>query len=145
MDTILPDLDATRVAARTLVSELPVGALVLLDGPLGAGKTTFVSAMVEAIGGDVPVTSPTYGLVHERPTPQGTVVHADAYRLADPHELVGLGLDEYLDRARFVAVEWGGPLADTYPEAYRIVLRRDVANEQTRHLTVHRPVREGTS
>jgi tRNA threonylcarbamoyladenosine biosynthesis protein TsaE len=122
--TELPDEAATRVYAAELARRLPTGALLLLDGPLGAGKTTLVAALVAALGGPARTSSPTYTLVHEYPTPQGPVVHVDAFRLGDPGQLAALGLDDYLDRARLVVVEWGGPLAEAYPEAWRLRLER---------------------
>jgi tRNA threonylcarbamoyladenosine biosynthesis protein TsaE len=63
------------------------------------------------------VTSPTYTLVHEYPTPEGPLIHIDAYRLPDPAALAGLGLDDYLERSRLVVVEWGAPLLKLYPDA----------------------------
>ncbi len=124
MPTTLVDETATRAYAAGLAERLPSGALLLLEGPLGAGKTTLVAALVVALGGTARTSSPTYTLVHEYPTPQGTVVHIDAYRLGDPAQLNALGLDDYLERARLVAIEWGGPLAAAHPEAWRLRLER---------------------
>lgn len=120
----LADETETRAFAVRLARQLPHGALLLLDGPLGAGKTTLVAALVAALGGPERTSSPTYTLIHEYPTPHGDVIHIDAYRLPDPTALDELGLDDYLDRARLVAVEWGGPLARTHPEAWRLTLDR---------------------
>ncbi len=122
----LPDPAATRAFAVTVAHTLPQGQLLVLTGPLGAGKTTFVAALVAALGSDADVTSPTYTLVHEYPTDEGVVVHVDAYRL-DP----GLDLDEaldlgaYLDRARAVVVEWGAGLLTVHPEAWHLHLERE--------------------
>jgi tRNA threonylcarbamoyladenosine biosynthesis protein TsaE len=133
----LADEAATRAFARELAGLLPHGALLTLDGPLGAGKTTLIAAMVAALGGPERVSSPTYTLIHEYPTPEGPIVHVDAYRLGDPDALEGFGLDEYLDRARLVAVEWGGALADLRPEAWRLRLDRstDAPEARTAELT----------
>ena len=124
MSTTLVDEAATRAFAARLARELPPGALLLLDGPLGAGKTTLIAALVAALGGPDRTSSPTYTLIHEYPTPDGPIVHVDAYRLGDPEALDAFGLDDYLGRARLVAVEWGGALADRYPEAWRLRLER---------------------
>jgi tRNA threonylcarbamoyladenosine biosynthesis protein TsaE len=133
----LADEAATRAFARELAERLPPGALLLLDGPLGAGKTTLIAALVAALGGPERVSSPTYTLIHEYPTPQGPIVHVDAYRLGHPDALEGFGLDEYLERARLVAVEWGGALAERRPDAWRLRLDRspDAPDARSAELT----------
>lgn len=120
----LRSLEDTRAWARAWAPRFPHGSLLLLAGPLGAGKTTVIAALAEALGSDARVSSPTYTLIHEYPSPAGPIVHADAYRLPSAEALLDLGLDDALDRARLVAVEWGAPLATRYPEAWQLRLRR---------------------
>lgn len=114
---ILRTLDDTDALARQLIERLPPGSLLLLDGPLGAGKTTLVQRMARAAGSTATVTSPTYTLIHEVPTPKGLLTHVDAYRLRSPEALFELGLEDYLDRSWLVVVEWGAPLREHLPEA----------------------------
>jgi tRNA threonylcarbamoyladenosine biosynthesis protein TsaE len=120
----LDDLAATATLAHETAEALPHGALLVLSGPLGAGKTTFVRALARSLESDADVTSPTYTLVHEYPTPAGPLVHVDAYRLESAASLEGLGLDEYLERARVVVVEWGEALLAPYPEALHLAFDR---------------------
>ncbi len=120
----LPDDDASAALARATVAALPAGALLVLTGPLGAGKTTFVRHLARALGSPAEVTSPTYALVHEYPTPAGTLVHVDAYRLRGAAALRALGLDEQRERARLTVVEWGEALLADEPEAYHLALDR---------------------
>lgn len=108
----LPDLAALEAFARDAAARLPSGGLLVLSGPVGAGKTTFVRALAAALGSDADVTSPTYALVHEYPTPRGTLVHVDAYRLGDARALHALALDELAERAALTVVEWGAGLLD---------------------------------
>ena len=124
---ILRTLDDTDALARRLTDRLPEGSLLLLDGPLGAGKTTLVQRIARAAGSDAAVTSPTYTLIHEVPTPKGLLTHIDAYRLPGPEALFDLGLDDYLDRSWLVAVEWGAGLREHLPEAalLKLELRPD--------------------
>lgn len=131
----LPDLAATRALARSVAEVLPQGGILLLSGPLGAGKTTFVAALVAALGSEADVTSPTYTLVHEYPTERGPVVHVDAYRLAPHVDLESaLDLDGYLTRARTVVVEWGERLLPAFPSAWHLTIER-TAERRTAHWT----------
>lgn len=116
--------------AWALADRLPQGSLLVLSGALGAGKTTLTRYLAEALASDANVSSPTYTLVHEYPTPQGPLVHVDAYRLDDATALLELGLDEMMERARLVVVEWGDALLDLYPEAFRLRIERDGASRR---------------
>jgi tRNA threonylcarbamoyladenosine biosynthesis protein TsaE len=129
--------DTGRLAAEILRRTKP-GSLLLLEGPLGAGKTTFVSLLARELGSSAAVSSPTYTLIHEYPTPQGLLVHVDAYRLPDVQALLDLGFDEYLDRARLVVVEWGAALLEVYPEAMLLRISLDPSGMRTASLEVSR-------
>lgn len=115
---MLQSLADTQAFAEALARRLPDGALLLLNGPLGAGKTTLVQFLAKALGFTGEVTSPTYTLIHEYPTPQGLIVHIDAYRMADQEELYHLGLEDYLPEARLILIEWGKP--EVFPEALQL-------------------------
>ncbi|MEM6641074.1 MAG: tRNA (adenosine(37)-N6)-threonylcarbamoyltransferase complex ATPase subunit type 1 TsaE [Pseudomonadota bacterium] len=88
----------------------PQGALMTLDGPLGAGKSTLVRAMLRAAGVGGPVPSPTYALVEPYVLPGLTVLHLDLYRLSDPDELAMLGLDQWRGPDTVTLVEWSSRL-----------------------------------
>lgn len=106
----LKALEDTQALAREVLPLLPRGAVVALEGPLGAGKTTFVRFLAEALGFPGQVTSPTYTLIHTYPTPEGPLVHADLYRLKDPKLLLPQ-LWSAGEGARLIVVEWGEPEA----------------------------------
>lgn len=82
------------------------GRTVLLSGEVGAGKTTLAQALARGLGVTVPVTSPTFTLVHEYPVPEGVVRHLDLYRLSGPEALDALGWDELLAGDAVTLVEW---------------------------------------
>lgn len=109
----LPNKAATQRLAAELAPLLAAGDLLLLDGPLGAGKTFFTRALARALGlGDhARVTSPTFTLVHEYAT-EPLLVHADLYRLSDDERGVyELGLSSRRDDGALLVVEWGLPFA----------------------------------
>ncbi|GIW33861.1 tRNA (adenosine(37)-N6)-threonylcarbamoyltransferase complex ATPase subunit type 1 TsaE [Meiothermus sp.] len=116
----LESLEDTRTLGLKLAKTLPEGTLVLLTGPMGAGKTALVKFIAEGLGFKGEVTSPTYTLIHEYPTPAGLVVHIDAYRMADQEELYHLGLEDYLPEARLVLIEWGKP--EVFPDSLEVRL-----------------------
>ena len=79
--------------------------MVALSGPLGAGKTTFVRAIVEELHGADETTSPTFTFRH-RYAGTPPIDHLDLYRIEDPRECVELGLEESFDGRSIVLVEW---------------------------------------
>ncbi len=108
---LLPSKPATSRLAADLAPLLRGGDLLLLDGPLGAGKTFFARALARSLGlgADARVTSPTFTLVHEYAT-EPPLVHADLYRLSDDERGVfELGLLGQRDDGALLVVEWGVP------------------------------------
>lgn len=104
----------TREAGRQIAGLLRGGEVLSLEGPLGAGKTTFVQGLAEGLGCRADeVSSPTFTLVHEYPDGHLPFVHLDLYRLESPEELAALGFDDLLSGSTIAAIEWG----DKFPEA----------------------------
>jgi len=102
----------TRRLAGALAPLCRPGDLVLLTGPLGAGKTVFAQGFADALGVEGPVTSPTFTLVRQYscgPNAAGIeqLVHADLYRLDTLAEVLDLALPELVDDAAVGLVEWG--------------------------------------
>jgi tRNA threonylcarbamoyladenosine biosynthesis protein TsaE len=107
MRIALPDEAATIALAQQLAGALPertAGLTLLLQGDLGAGKSTFARALIRALGHAGAVPSPTYTLVEPYDLPGGTVYHVDLYRVSSEDELRYLGWIE-LDEG-FRIVEW---------------------------------------
>jgi tRNA threonylcarbamoyladenosine biosynthesis protein TsaE len=122
---VIPHHELIHKAYASVVEALlsaPRGSLIILTGTLGAGKTTLVQALAKALESDAQVSSPTYTLIHEYPTPQGTLVHIDAYRLPKADALLDLGLEDYLERSKLVVVEWGEGLLKHFPDAWQVTL-----------------------
>jgi tRNA threonylcarbamoyl adenosine modification protein YjeE len=96
--------------------------VVALEGDLGAGKTELARAVIRSLAGsDIPVPSPTFTLLQAYDLPGLTVTHADLYRLADPSEVLELGLDEAWEQGA-VLVEWPERAGDLLP-AERLTVR----------------------
>lgn len=114
---MLADETATRQAGARLAKLLRAGDVVLLDGPLGAGKTTLVRFLVAALGGDpAQVASPTFTLLH-RYAARVPVIHVDAYRLQGPAGLAGLGFDELAEDGIGI-IEWSERVAAALDPAF---------------------------
>jgi tRNA threonylcarbamoyladenosine biosynthesis protein TsaE len=109
----VPTADAMRDLGRRLATGLRAGDLLVLTGPLGAGKTTLVQGIGEGLGVRGPITSPTFVIARVHPSLTGgpALVHADAYRLGGVAEIDDLDLDSSTATS-VTAVEWGEGLAE---------------------------------
>ena len=118
-----PDLAATEALGHRLAGLLFPGAVVALIGPLGAGKTHFVRAVVEGLGGDGRrVSSPTFALIHEYSAPL-PVYHFDTYRLPSEAAFADLGVSEYFDGDGVCLIEWADRVKGVLPaEHLRITI-----------------------
>lgn len=111
----LPDETDTARFGAALARVLQPGDTVLLEGPIGAGKTHLARAVIQTllqVPEDVP--SPTYTIVQTYDGNGFEIWHADLYRLTETSELVELGLTEAFDNA-LVLIEWPDRLGDTAP------------------------------
>jgi tRNA threonylcarbamoyladenosine biosynthesis protein TsaE len=125
----LPDAESTRAYGRAVAALLRPGDLVVLTGPLGAGKTTLVQGIGTGLGVRGQVASPTFIIarVHPSLAHGPALVHVDAYRLGSLDELEALDLDESLGDSVTV-VEWGEGLVEVLSEdRLEVVLDRGQA------------------
>jgi tRNA threonylcarbamoyladenosine biosynthesis protein TsaE len=118
--TITHSESETAAVGRDLAPTLNPGAVVLLFGDLGAGKTAFVRGLAEGLG--VPaedVSSPTFTLMQEYRGGRVTLIHVDLYRLSDAREIDDLGLEELGEHA-VLAIEWAERLPRAMKEAVEV-------------------------
>ena len=132
----LPDEAATTAFGTALAAELRPGDLVLLEGDLGAGKSTLARALIRALVGDraLEVPSPSFSLVQPYESAVGPILHADLYRLGSAGEVDELGLFDRPDA--IVIVEWPERAPDLARRATLTLALAIPAGGQGRELVV---------
>ena len=130
------DLAGLTQVAANLAPQLCPGTIVTLSGPMGAGKTTFVRALITALDGDpAQVASPTFALLH-RYAARCPIIHVDAWRLRAAQELTALGFDELAADA-IALIEWPERAAEALSSVdWRIELAH--VSETQRQIRVQR-------
>ena len=112
---VINNIKQTKKLAQAFAKLLVGGEVILLNGDLGAGKTTFTKFVLQALGVKDNITSPTFTLMHEYKTKKFNIYHFDMYRLPDANEATALGFEEYLyseDKSNIVFVEWAENIKD---------------------------------
>ena len=113
--TLRKSTDAPEIA-RLLLQGYPEARVLAFHGDLGAGKTTLIKAMGQALGVADAMSSPTFALVNEYRSGAGDPVHHfDLYRLKDAAELDAIGFSEYLDSGHYCFIEWPELAAELLP------------------------------
>ncbi len=133
---ILGDEAATLAAGAALAGQLRAGDVVAMTGDLGAGKTTLVRGLLQALGHEGEVPSPSFAIVQPYEDIDPPVWHADLYRLNDRSELAELGLDSLGDG--ILIVEWPERAGEwAWPDALRLSL--EILGPSRRRLTAQVP------
>ena len=114
--------EQTLAFGAYLAAYLQAGDFVALYGGLGAGKTCLTQGLAQGLGFQGPVTSPTFTLLHLYEGGRLPVYHFDAYRLSSPHELEGLGYEEYFYGDGVCVMEWSD-LVPAYLPAHSIHIK----------------------
>jgi tRNA threonylcarbamoyladenosine biosynthesis protein TsaE len=127
----------TAELAAALARELPHGAVVYVEGELGAGKTAFVRGAARALGVAGAVTSPTFTVAHLYDAPDGPVAHLDLSRSERVDDAAWGDLEPYFDDVRAVFVEWASAGEGVLPPAQAVV-RIAVLDDGSRQIEVLR-------
>lgn len=125
--------DTTEIG-RVLGAWLRAGDVVLLSGPLGAGKTTLTQGIAAGVGVADYVTSPSFTIVNEyrpkRPRAHPTFYHLDLYRISGAAEALDFGLEEYVGGEGIAVVEWAERAAEAMPSDY-LLARLSIVDVET--------------
>ena len=140
---VLANAEETQAFGRALAQQLRAGDVIALFGTLGAGKTTLARGILDGLGHQGDVASPTFPIVlsYEPPDTRIPAWHVDLYRIEDPGELEELGLEEAKQNGALL-IEWPERLPILWPETLSLTLTP--AAEGDRALTAEVPPAWGT-
>ncbi len=115
---VIPDLPSIDAAAKDFIAQTQGHDLIAFYAPMGAGKTTFTTAICRALGveGDA-ISSPTFSIVNEYRTKDGeSIFHFDFYRINKTSEALDIGFYDYIDSGCLCLMEWPENIEDILPE-----------------------------
>lgn len=117
-EIIVKDLSGLQAAAKEFLSLTSAHKLIAFYAPMGAGKTTFTTALCRELGvREDTVSSPTFAIVNEYRIPSGeSVYHFDFYRIEKAEEALDIGLFDYLDSGSLCLMEWPENIEELLPE-----------------------------
>jgi tRNA threonylcarbamoyladenosine biosynthesis protein TsaE len=124
----------TEAIGQQFANELNAGSILALKGELGSGKTQFAKGLVAGLGSSLPVTSPTFTIIHEYPGGRLPVYHFDFFRLEDRESVAQLGLDDYFFGDGVSVIEWADRFPELIPGQARWILF-EIKSESTRMIS----------
>lgn len=137
MEILIKDRKHIHSAVRKLLDESYGRKIIAFYGAMGAGKTTIIKALCEALGATDIATSPTFTLVNEYKTGSGeSLYHFDFYRIRKTEEVFDFGIEEYFDSGSYCFMEWPELIEDILPEE-TLKIHIEVTDDEQRilHLT----------
>ncbi|MEO8234695.1 MAG: tRNA (adenosine(37)-N6)-threonylcarbamoyltransferase complex ATPase subunit type 1 TsaE [Flavobacterium sp.] len=115
------NLDEIEDVAQKVMEANPE-KVILFNGEMGAGKTTFIKVLCKELGVKNPTSSPTFSLVNEYQIAGNELVyHFDVYRLKNQNEALDMGIEDYLYSGNWCFIEWSEKIPDLIPEKYSVV------------------------
>lgn len=115
---LLKDIDY----AVTAVLKANPNKVILFNGEMGVGKTTFIKSLCAALGVEAATSSPTFSLVNEYETKSGDLLyHFDVYRLKSESEAYDMGMDEYLYSGNWNFIEWAEKIPSLIPDQFSVI------------------------
>jgi tRNA threonylcarbamoyladenosine biosynthesis protein TsaE len=102
--------------------------ILLVKGDMGAGKTTFISALIREMGSNDEASSPTFGIVNEYALPDDKIYHFDFYRINTLEEALNFGVEDYLYSENYVFIEWYERIEELLPETTQTLIITPLEN-----------------
>ena len=119
--------------AKKLIREAGSNRIIIFNGEMGSGKTTFIKVIGHVLGVQEGMSSPTFSIVNEYETEAGDkIYHFDFYRLKNELEAYDIGTEEYLDSGSYCLIEWPDKIPSLLPDKYIEVSIAKTANDQLR-------------
>ena len=115
MEIKIKDTEGLAAAAQKFVDEMGENCIFAFYGKMGAGKTTFIKAICEALGVEDVVTSPTFAIVNEYKALKGAIYHFDFYRIKNLREACDIGCEEYFYSGCPCFIEWPEMIEELLP------------------------------
>ena len=115
MEIQLQDLAHLNEAARTFIENMGDHTVFAFYGHMGAGKTTFIKAICEALGVDDVITSPTFAIVNEYTAQGSPIYHFDFYRIKKLEEVYDMGFEDYFYSGELCLIEWPELIEEVLP------------------------------
>ena len=130
-------LDKIQQAAKDLLAATTLYKVFALEGEMGAGKTTFIHALCEAMGVTDSISSPTFSIINQYKTLSGqTVYHMDLYRIKDEQEAINAGIEDCLYSGNACLVDWPEKIPAVFP-AETLYITITAVDTNTRKLQIN--------
>ena len=123
-------LSEINEVAQKIIDQNP-NKVILFNGEMGVGKTTFIKELAKVLGVTEPTSSPTFSLVNEYQTTNNQLVyHFDVYRLKQESEALDMGIDEYLYSGHWCFIEWAEKIPNLIPNNHSVIDIKLLSNNE---------------
>ena len=135
----IKSIDDYPAAAREFINSMNKNRIFAFYGSMGAGKTTFIKSVCEAMGVEDAINSPTFAIVNEyEDSEQNTIYHFDFYRIKNITEVYNMGYEEYLYSDAYCFIEWPELIEELLPEESVAVMIEE-GSDGSRTITMNLP------